>query len=339
VRFKVFDGLPAYPGGKRSLAPGIFRRLPPPEEAPRLVDAFCGACAISVYAKLRGYEVTSIDCADRAVTVARALVDNSSVRLDDADLLAIAARDDRSGYAQQHLADLYPEAYCRFFDRALALARERHDAKASLLTLLVIRMVLILRAHANFGAKALMAKVAGGEWEQIPDPYAVRVTRNGVARHPMVIARQQMARINRSVFSNGRTHRAIKGNVLDVLPRLEGGILVADPPYPSVSGYEREFGPLDRLLAGGPVPIEKNPFTALPPEKSLPPLLEAARNFETIALCYGNRAISLGDLVSLVKKHRPKVEGFARSYKHIAALASRESQAGNQELLVVASRR
>jgi len=86
VALDMFAACPSYPGGKRKLLGQIFRRIPPPHQAPRLVDGFLGAGSISLFAKHRGYHVACNDLAPRSTIVGQALIANDRVRIEDHDL-------------------------------------------------------------------------------------------------------------------------------------------------------------------------------------------------------------------------------------------------------------
>src|SRR5258706_10476871 len=91
-KLSVFGALPPYLGGKRRLAPLIFReidRIVPRRRWRELtfLDAFLGGGSISLYAKAQGFRAISMDIAERAIVIGRALIENSRVRLTREDVL------------------------------------------------------------------------------------------------------------------------------------------------------------------------------------------------------------------------------------------------------------
>ncbi len=336
AKVRMFDALPPYLGGKRRLLGWIFKHLPGPDVAPRLVDPFCGGGSVALYAKYRGYEVTASDIAERGAIVAQALIENSIVRLAEEDLVGIAAREIPEGYAETRLSpSIFPREHARFFDQALSYAGTVSGPRAALVYLLVIKMALALRAHSNFGAKRLMAQIAAGDWEEMAPHYAIHAVRRGVVRHPVALARDHLAKINRAVFSNGHENHALRGDAFDILPTLEAEICICDPPYPGVTGYERSLRPLDSLLLGRDVKVEPNPFTVDHPEETLRRLLSVTEHFPVVALTYGNKVTPLETIKSLMNRHGRKVEAYARPYEHLAALARKETRAINEEYLII----
>ena len=165
---KIFKALPAYLGGKRRLLGDIFKTLPLPDKAPVFVDPFLGGGAVSLYAKARGYRVMCNDIAERSYIVGKALIENSTVRLDHDDLVRLAVPTEEVGYAESELApEVFPAAHAHYLDLVLANARPLGHAKQSLARLMVIKHALRLRPMGNFGARTIMRQVAAEAWEEM----------------------------------------------------------------------------------------------------------------------------------------------------------------------------
>ena len=89
-----FAALFPYLGGKRRLCPLIFReidKLIPRRHWPGRVflDGFLGGGSVSLYAKAMGFKVVATDIAERSITVGRALIENSRVKLNREDALRL----------------------------------------------------------------------------------------------------------------------------------------------------------------------------------------------------------------------------------------------------------
>jgi hypothetical protein len=328
--------LPAYLGGKRRLLGAIFRGLPPPAEAPVLVDPFLGGGSVSLYAKARGYRVVCNDLAERSAIVGKALIENDRVRLQHDDLVRLCVHVDGPGYAEQHLApDVWPVEHARFLDTALANARELEGPKRWLALLLVERHALRLRPMGNFGARTIVRQAAAGEWESMNEHYVRDLARRGLPLHPIRLAETLRRQINAGVFSNGQENRACQGDAVEFLRGVRGDVCYLDPPYAGTQSYERSLRPLDELLHGGPLDSQSSAYSTDSPDKVLPPLLEAAAHIPVVALSYGNHLIDLGDLMEMVRRHWPVVEGRAIRYVHCTGLAGEASRERNHELLVI----
>lgn len=333
---KMLRALPAYFGGKRRLLGAIFRPLPGPAEAPVFLDPFGGGGAVSLCAKARGYRVVCNDVALRSCIVGKALIENDHVTLSREDLVRLSVPTEEVGYAQTHLAGhTLPALHARFVDVLLARARKHDSMIRWLALLLVIKHVLRLRPMGNFGAKTIMRQAAAGAWEEMNVHYLRDLIVRGVPRHPIRMAESIRQQINAGVFSNGQVNEAHQGDALEFLGRVQGDICYLDPPYSGTQSYERSLRPLDDLLRGGPADEPPSPFSTEPPEKILPRLFEAADHIPVWVVSYGNARIALPELMDLVRRFRPQVEGRAIRYVHCTGLAGEESRRRNQELLVV----
>lgn len=330
------NALPAYAGGKRRLLGPIFRPLPGPAEAPVFVDPFLGGGSVSLYAKARGYRVICNDVARRSHIIGQALIENDRVTLSHELLVAYLQPTKEVGYAEAHLApSVFPRRHAAVLDRLLRVAPGRNVHLGALVELVVVKMALRLRPMGNFGAKSIMHQVADGAWEEMNPHYVRDLVTRGVPRHPIRMAEIIRQQINAGVFSNGNVNEAHRGDALEFLSRTQGDICYMDPPYSGTQSYERSMRPLDDLLNGGPAELAPSPFSTEPPEKILPLLFEAADHIPLWVLSYGNARIALPELMDLMRRYRPHVEGREIRYVHCTGLASEESRQRNRELLVV----
>ena len=336
---KMFHALPAYFGGKRRLLGPIFRLLPGPADAPVFVDPFLGGGAVSLYAKARGYRVVCNDVALRSHITGQALIENDHVTLSHDDLVALSVPMQEVGYAEAHLVpDAFPRSHAALLDCFVGHAAQCRGPRRALASLLAVKMALRLRPMGNFGAKTIMHQVAAGAWEEMNPHYVRDLVTRGVPRHPIRMAEIIRRQINAGVFSNGQVNEAQRGDALDFLSRTQGDICYMDPPYSGTQSYERSMKPLDDLLNGGPADLPPSPFSTEPPERILPLLFEAADHIPVWVLSYGNARIALPELMDLMRRYRPNVEGRAINYVHCTGLAGNESRARNQELLVIGRR-
>jgi hypothetical protein len=336
MTLRIFDALPPYLGGKRRLLGPIFRPLSGPAEAPVFVDPFAGGGAVSMYAKARGYRTICNDVALRSHIIGQALIANDHATLAYDDLVFLSVADNAPGYAEQHLApDVFPLAHARYLDTLLHNAAKLEGAKRWLALLLMVKLALRLRPMGNFGAKTIMQQVAAGAWEDMNPHYVRDLVSRGVPRHPIRLAETIRNQINGGVFSNGQVNEARQGDAIEFLRGVRGDICYMDPPYSGTTSYERALAPLDDLLRGGPVDEPPSPFSTEAPEKILPRLFAAADHIPVWAISYGNGRISLPDLMDLVRRFRPQVEGREIRYTHCTGLASDESRQRNRELLIV----
>lgn len=206
---RFLDALPSYQGGKRRLLGHIAKALPPPAEAPVLLDPFLGGGSVSLFAKRRGYRVVANDVADRAVIVGRALISNDREKLSREDLARLFAESDerRVGFVERvHGGEVIPVRHARFLDGALEVARATSGAKGWLLRLLCLRYVLALRPMGNFGARTIVKQVQDGAWESVNPTFLRDHLARRLEAHPLALCEELRAKINRGVFSNGHAN-------------------------------------------------------------------------------------------------------------------------------------
>lgn len=150
MTWRPFLALPNYLGGKRRLAPTIFREIAgvyPDRRWPELtlLDPFAGACSISLYAKAQGMRVIAGDVAQRSYIVQQAFIANSRERLDTEDLgLLFAERNGYHRFAAEHLVpNHFPSAFADFLDLALAnIADYPSPAKQAMAKVLLYKAML-----------------------------------------------------------------------------------------------------------------------------------------------------------------------------------------------------
>jgi hypothetical protein len=201
-----------------------------------------------------------------------------------------------------------------------------------------MRYVLTLRPMGNFGARTIVRQMDAGDWESVNPSFLRDHLARRIESHPLPLCLELMASVNRGVFGNAQTNEAHQGDVSQFLAGAEGDVVYLDPPYGGTSAYESALRPLDSILAGEPVEGRSSVFSGRRAVESLDRLLEASRHIPHIVLSYGNAVLTAQDLEALVARHRRDVHVETIAYAHLVGLASEESRARNQELLVRAGR-
>ena len=336
-RLPFFSALFPYLGGKRRLCPTIFReidRLLPRHSWPErtFLDGFLGGGSVSLYAKAMGFSVVATDIAERSITVGRALVANSRVRLTREDTLRLLEPvDTPPGRIEQEMVpQIFTANLARFLDRALAVAEETPDeAKAALIRMLAIRLALLEHPMSQV-RKGTIHKVAGGEYESITESCVHHYLEGLRLTRPDRVWRLA-EQINLGVFEG--EGRVIRQSVLEALPGIEADVAYFDPPYPGVMSYEKEYRIIDELLEGAR--RATSPFTAKDGAALIDGLLERARHIPIWLLSLGNEVVSLSDLDEKMRRLGRRTRAIEIRYQHLPALATEEKKARNREYLVV----
>lgn len=333
----MFQSLPAYFGGKRRLVGEIFRDLPSPDQAPVLADAFLGGGSVSLYAKARGYRVISNDISMRSHIVGKALIENSFVTVTGEDVMRLFLPNPFNlHFAETHLCpDVLTTKQAKFVDLALANAKAMPEPKRWLMSLLIVKYVLRMRPMGNFGAKTITRQMEAGDWSEINPAYVKDALNKRTNAFPGVVAKAIAHEINLGVFSNGHTNQAHQSDVLAFLAGVRADIAYFDPPYAGTMAYESALKPLDDLLRGEQVPVEKSKFSGPQAIEFLDHMFEAAQHIPVWALSYGNARIGLEDLTAIMRKYRPNVIARELHHIHCTGLASEASKATNREFILI----
>ncbi len=336
-RLAFFRALFPYLGGKRRLCPRIFRevdRLLPRRHwsGKTFYDAFLGGGSVSLYAKAMGFKVIATDIAARAITVGRALIENSRVKLTREDVLRLLEpHDGEPGPVEREMVPSIVTANMgRFLDRALAIANETADpAKAALIRMLAIRLAMLEHPLSQI-RKGTVHRVSSGEYESITESCVHHYVEGlRLTRFDRVWALAQ--EINGGVLmGEGKVYQE---SVFDVLPRIDADVAYFDPPYPGVMSYEKEYRIIDRLLEGLERPT--SPFTARDGAAMIDGLFERAGHVPIWLLSLGNAVVTIDELAEKMRRLGRETRAIEIAYQHLPSIATDEKKATNREYLVV----
>jgi len=331
--------LPPYLGGKRKLLGQIFKHLPPPVVAPVLVDAFLGGGSVSLMAKARGYRVVSNDIALRSFIVGKALIENSHVKLEKADLIRLFTEPIiASDFIKANFSPgVLTTANAEFLDRAFSHVDEFNGAKRWLIQLLLIKYIIGLRPVGNFGAKTIIKQVQDRQWEDINPHFLRNAAIGNICLHPLPVLEKIRRNINGGVFDNGHENKAFQLDVFEFLNQIDkGDIIYLDPPYAGTSTYERSLKDLDSIIARKLIKPQVSGFSGRKAIEFLERLFAACRRFPVWAISYGNAEINLDDLTSLVRKFKKDVLPQEFTYTHLAGLSGEKLRKRDKEYLIIA---
>lgn len=342
------SALPSYFGGKRKHLPWIFHHLS--LAIPRsqwkeqvFLDAFMGGGSVSMAAKALGFKrIRSNDCSLRSQLIAKALLCNTRVTIETADLLWLnqeLPEGEGPGLMEtEYCPSVLSRRQTRQVDRWLYWARQVQDeTKRALLFVLIWHTVVeFVCFPTSFGtSNRPYAEAEDGlrSWDSLNPK---RYTDGCIPRllKPMgEMLRKKHLVVNRGVFGGAPVQHS-RLDALTFLRQNKGDLLFADPPYAGTLRYETSYAVLDHLLSGQKQTMPPSPFSA--DTDALQALLEAAGHIPTWIITYGNKAIDLNGLIELVRQHAGArdVHGFAKRCQHLAHVSKTED---NQELLIIAT--
>ena len=334
---KCAAAAPPYLGGKRRLAPTIFREIDRVLSREhwagrRFLDGFLGGGSVSLSAKAQGFAVISTDIAMRSIVIGEGLIANSTVRLAKADIdrvLSIPAIEVRSN-ARRFVPAIFPQNVGLLLDRLFHAADATWiKPKAALLRMLAIRVALL--AHPMSQVRAGTAhRATTGEWEAIT-PSCLKHYVDALRLDTPAKLWHVAQKTNAGVFPGEGEVK--QGSVLDLLPTIRADVAYFDPPYAGVMSYEKEYRVIDEMLEN--TTRETSPFTARDGAAMIDGLLEKAQHIPIWALSFGNATVSLEELESKMTRLGRHTKAIAIRYQHLPAIATEEKKETNREYLLI----
>ena len=338
--WKPFDALPAYLGGKRKLAPRIFKALEradvPKAKGKVLLDPFMGGGSISLLGKALGYRIIANDASVRSAAVGEALIVNSDVKLSESDL-ALAYRTDISKWRLPTEKDLpMPDSGRELMAQlAQSAANAENPVRRSLLQLLLVKTILVLAPWGQVSS-GMGTRVRAENWDSLTT--GMMNTLEPIFR-PKREARKQIPKINGGIFSNGERNEMHCSDVLEFLSNVSGDAVYLDPPYPGTVAYEDEYAPIDELLLGEELNLKNSRFSAKDGWKFLGDVYDAAEHIPVWILSLGNKAVDIDTLADMMRERGRDVEAHEVSYTHLASRATEENKQNNLEFIITAKKK
>lgn len=308
-----------YMGSKHRLLPWIQEVLAGLDFT-TVLDAFSGSGCVGYLLKALGKEVTTSDFLHFPAVVAQALVENSSVRLREEDLeLLLDDAPGRERFVEETFSGIfYTPRDLRFLDRVwwnLHLLDHPHRR--------ALALAALIRSCAKRQPRGVFT-VAG-------DPERYKDGRRDLELSLEEHFPEQVEALNAAVFDGGRPCRASTGDVFEIDP--DGYDLVyLDPPYVPRSDdncYMKRYHFLEGLSCywrgveiqdGSKVKKIEKPYTPFSyRHQAVDAFDRLFRRFaeSTLVLSYSSNGYpDLEVLVDLMKRHKPRVEVFARDHRY-----------------------
>ncbi|WP_373532500.1 DNA adenine methylase [Vampirovibrio sp.] len=347
VSSRFLSILPAYFGGKRTLAPWIFNTLqhaiPQKEwDQSEFIDLFMGGGSISLFAKTQGFKkICAVDCAGRSKIVAEAALMNGTLRLQRSHLLYLSQpipTNQKPGLVESmYSPSVFSCRHAQILDQWLYWANQvQNTTLKALMKLVIWRCIyrfICIPTSVNTSNRPFAEALDGiRSWDSLNPKRFIDGSLDSLLIPSCDWLTKEIKTVNQGLFS-GAPISFHQADALNILPNLQGDILYADPPYAHTSAYEKTFAVIDHLLTGHK---QVTPSSFSKSTESLDTLFDSVRHLPTWMLSYGNQVLDLNALIALVQRHAGsrKVQGFAKAYKHLAHVSKSNH---NQELLIIAS--
>lgn len=284
------------------------------------LDAFSGSGSVAYLLKAMGKDVTANDRLAFSSTIARAIVENSTEQLSEADVARIVAPNaDAHDFIERTFTGIfYTPADLRFLDRAWSnLRRLRSPASRALAIAALVRSCAKRQPRGVF--------TVAGDPEQYKD--GRRDLRLTIEEHFV----EHVAAYNAAVFDHGARAAATHGDIFELdIPTPD--LVYMDPPYVPRSDdncYVKRYHFLEGLatywegqeiLEDTRVKKIKKPFTPFSYRRTAVDAFDRmfARFAEsTLVLSYSSNGFpDLDELVRLMKRYKRRIVVHERAHRY-----------------------
>lgn len=341
---RIFSSSFSYIGGKRLLAPKIMAHA----EGGKFIDAFAGACSVSIFAKHLGKEVVSNDIAQRSYISQLALIENSTQKIGEDDIARLFVPVENDGFiTKTYCPKFFTREVARFLDNALAVIENIENVhKRALLQHLLIVYMLKIRSFSRFGlTKDSQAIDAGKASEILEIATRSRATKMlQTMSHPFTILLETAQDVNRAIVNTGKVCQANNLDVFEFLEAVEGYTVYFDPPYSGSSSYENTYAVLDSILEGREIKLPTSVFNRKDAETFFHKMYEASEHIPVWLTSMGKNEDSVGttfdgdELLKVVKEHRPNSKLVIFKHRWAINTMAGKNQAENIEYLIISKR-
>ncbi|MCE5314017.1 MAG: DNA adenine methylase [Armatimonadota bacterium] len=223
-----------YVGSKQRLVDWIWNYTP--EGISSVLDAFSGSAAVAYMYKSKGLQVIANDRLHYCYHIARAVIENCSVRIGQEELDALLAENPKAGtFVRDNFKGL-------FFASGVHAIIDNIRANIDALSGYQKDIALFALGRSCIGGKSgfshFVASEGYGKRQDSPDEFRERFAKN-------------VSRINALVFDNGKECKAFNKDINDVLPEVKADLAYFDPPYATefgVADYEMVYHFVEGLM-------------------------------------------------------------------------------------------
>lgn len=223
-----------YIGSKQKLVDWIWKHTPDGVES--VVDAFSGSGVVAYMYKTKGLRVLANDRLRYSYHAARAIVENSSVRISEDELPALLADNPKAGtFVRDNFKGIFfAKGVHGVIDQIRANADKLEGYKKDIALFALGKTCM--SGKGGFGH--FSSSTDYGKRQDTPEEFKERFADN-------------IARINALIFDNGKECKASNKDINEALPEAKADLAYFDPPYAtefSTTNYEKSYHFVEGLM-------------------------------------------------------------------------------------------
>lgn len=315
-----------------------------PDDVTTVLDAFSGSQSIAYLFKQLGKKVITNDFLSFNNLIGKALVENTSSRLDASDLELLFSSNDNP--CEFNLIEtLYTNLFFLAEDAAFADSFRSNVHKLSNPYKEALALTIMCRSMTR---KVTMGHFAHKQ-ALIYASNPARIKRNRSLIRPLKdIFMDLLPKYNAAIFDNLKSNVSYNKNILDLIPTLNGVDLVYfDPPYCNSHADYQSFYHLletyveywkDKQFINGTKRYEPKRYSGYDKKSeavsNLKLLFERANHIPMWLVSYNDRSYpDIDTMISLIKPYRSNVKIERKTYH--SGRGGKGSVAGSSEILLV----
>ncbi len=333
-----------YQGSKQKIVDWIWKNICS-LKFETFLDAFSGTACVGFHAKKNQKEVTCNDILKFNYQVALAIIENSSVILNDQDIEFVLTKDDSINYTtfiQDTFKDIYyTDDENAFLDMMITNINQLEDKYKKAIAFAALGQACLVKRPFNlFHRKNLYVRFAN-----VPRSFGNKATWDKPFQYYF---RKFSKEFNDAVFSNGRHNRALNSDVFDISDGYD--MVYIDTPYVSSQGvgvdylqfyhfleivdYKNWPDKIDYSYKHRPLKSETNVWVDKNEiEKAFDRLF---KKFQDSILVVSYRSPGIPEkevLQNLLGQYKHEVKLETRKYKYVLSIEKEEK---NGEILLIA---
>ena len=298
-----------------------------------IFDAFSGGCSLSFEAKKRGYRVISNDILKVNYNLAKALIENRDVTLNENDIEMIFQGIPKKGFMAKNYSNVYFfENECKELDRYREnIENFECEYKKSLAYSLIRRAMIRKMPYSRFTIN----------WEKIvqlrDEEYSYQKYKRRRAYHNQSFKEHFIANLkdyNNAIFDNSHNNQAYNEDIFNLIDKVDADLIYLDPPYSgTMNNYFRFYGLVDEYIVSKKLKpfnnnfIEKNEVIEL-----FKKLFAKLEKYKYWLLSYNSSSYpSKEELIDMLSQYSDDVVLIEKD--HIYKITGKENKQKNSEYL------